>query len=557
MLAKAEGRERPMTKIVNVYKLIGLPDFEQDQGKIEKAVKRVVLQQRQAKSEDPKKAAKLAKIFELAKTNLLNPKRKAAYDEQLRQLQDATPVQTSQQSNVSKNSVAAKKEALAVAGAGAGESGKEDWDWQALENVFPEESPEQPFDLADYLENAADPGEVIDGEAEYLKLRKLMDPTTPDPAEQESAALSLASSEPAILQQNQPNHLLASATPPVVVGAASAKPKVASIARKMRKKRDRSLLLIVGGVLASLAAVLLILFLIKDRPGSQQVADNNNPKPAIAPRPAVNPERAAVSRQGSGLPQVKGLEPGTSLQPMTSPMSNSGQMSETGEGRSNDDMAMQPEPPMPTPPAPKPEAPKPEPPKPESPKPSQVTLNESQKEQWKESMLGIRKLLGEQKFDEASRRLEDTSKLALTDQQKEQHARLVQLHELSKDFHAAMLKSIEDLSRLVSQEIKVKSTKVLFVEGSSESVTLRMSGRVDTKYRLTEIPIGIAYGIADLSLDQVNQRTAGRKAAFAIVHPMSNELVMPRARRFMSEAIAAKVVRDDMLDVFDDDYSLE
>ncbi|RMF44703.1 MAG: hypothetical protein D6753_01910, partial [Planctomycetota bacterium] len=144
--------------------------------------------------------------------------------------------------------------------------------------------------------------------------------------------------------------------------------------------------------------------------------------------------------------------------------------------------------------------------------------------------------------------------LAVTPSQVEQLNRLKRLAGLAEDFYNAMLAAINGLG---AGEVFTAgtSTPVSFVEGSSELLVVRVFGR-NQRYRLTELPLGIAFGLAQLKMDVGEPVVAARQAAFALLHPKTSSVGMERARKLMQEAIAAGVVPEDMMQVFEEDYSL-
>jgi hypothetical protein len=181
-------------------------------------------------------------------------------------------------------------------------------------------------------------------------------------------------------------------------------------------------------------------------------------------------------------------------------------------------------------------------------------LTADQKTQWQEHMKEVRKVLGQQDFAKAKELLQKAESLAQTPVQTAQLQRLKTTGTFSQEFHQALVKSIQSLG--AGESFKVQSTDVSFVGGDAEKVTIRMRGQNQT-FALTKILPGLAYAIADLQLDQVHPSTLAKKAAFTLLHPNNNALVLDRARKMMAEAEEAGVVPVGTSSVFDDDYSLD
>jgi hypothetical protein len=83
-----------------------------------------------------------------------------------------------------------------------------------------------------------------------------------------------------------------------------------------------------------------------------------------------------------------------------------------------------------------------------------------------------------------------------------------------------------------------------------------MGGKNQT-FKLTELKIGIANAIVDMKMDTAHPTSLARKAAFALVHPKTNDAALNQARKQMAEAVGSGAVEVDMNAVFDEDYSLK
>jgi hypothetical protein len=127
---------------------------------------------------------------------------------------------------------------------------------------------------------------------------------------------------------------------------------------------------------------------------------------------------------------------------------------------------------------------------------------------------------------------------------------------LAQELQQALQRALDQLG--AGEVITIgTSTPVSFVDWRDGELTMRIRGQ-NRKFRLTDVPIGLAYALADLSLDAAAPTTQARKAAFALVHPgaAGNDLATQRAREMMLTAVAAGVVDEGLEQVFDDDYAL-
>ena len=87
-------------------------------------------------------------------------------------------------------------------------------------------------------------------------------------------------------------------------------------------------------------------------------------------------------------------------------------------------------------------------------------------------------------------------------------------------------------------------------------ISLQIRGRKQT-FKLTELQVGVANALVDLKMDTAHPTSLARKAAFALVHPKTNDLALKRGREQMAEAAGAGAVEADMATIFDEDYSLK
>jgi len=565
-------------QLPDIYQLLQLEPLEEDRGKIEAALLRLLSHGRELQAKQPKQAQRLAKVVELGKRHLLNADAKAKYDAhwlQVNQPQLATVATTTT------------------------------WDMSELESYLPAGDPLQAFDLAAFL-SSADSLPTQEYTADFAKLQALLQsgatPSSPDPTHGQPLAHLTANLSPSSAANAIPN-----AYPPYSVTAPGpattpqtqvppARRKV-SLAKELRAKRDRSLLKIAAGILLTLATVLGFLFWMMN-PGRQAQSERTlaakPPAPNARNSAAINADGTlqinpqAVERpRGSGLPKVKGLDGNSALDgnlgdlstdnnspneeasafdirltmndptefaaddssldsmaeqgmadgDMASEDMTDGDMDIASENMASDDMASNDM-------ASKPMVDEPAPP---------VSLTSEEKQAWQELLLSLRKQIGEQDYSEAREKLEQAQAQAKTVEQRAQLKRLQTIARLAEEFHAALVSGTTGLG--AGETLMVKSTPISIVEGTAEKIVIRNQGRNQT-YTLIEIPVGLAYALVDLRMDSAHPSSQARKAAFALVHPKSNDIVTAKAREMMAEAIESEVVDADLMNAFDDDFAL-
>ncbi len=509
-----------LPQLPDLYQLLQLEPLEDDRSKIESALRRLLAHGRELQAQQPKQAQRLAKIVELGKRHLLTADAKAKYDAYWHNVHQPQ---------------------LATVGTASS------WDMSELESHLPAGDPFQAFDLAAFL-SSADPLPTTEPAADFAKLQALLLPASPPAlANQTTTQPHAALSPPPLdfeLRGTSSAPQIAAANPALQPPAR----RKTSLAKALRAKRDRSLLKIAAGILLTLSAVLSVLFWMM-KPGTQTQPEKplaaNNGAQAIASRATPSGDSPSVERpRGSGLPKVKGLDSASSfdgnfennnspesdtIAPESTPFDMKLTMNSPADLDPDesmvDEMAME-------------EAP---------------ALSDDEKQAWRELLLSIRKQIGEQAYSAAREKLEQAAAQAKSIEQQSQLKRLQALAKLSEEFHSALVSAITGLG--AGESFMVKSTPVSIVEGSAEKIVIRNRGRNES-YTLIEIPVGLAYALSDLKLDSVHPSSLARKAAFALVHPRSNELVLAKAREMMAEAIASKVVDADLMDAFDDDFAL-
>lgn len=524
----------------DLYRLLALKPLESDRTVIEAALRRVASEARELKSSGSAGAAIAAKLFALGKQHLLSAERKELYDARWRQIHGAVPA------------------VLAEVASGADvKSGEDLSEFSAL---LPDGDPRAAFDLQAYLdEPTSQPRE--DSQVAFNRIQAWFEAgNSPATTRSTGGTANSVASMPSVRQKSVTSESAAAAA--IRDGGA-----LPSLAHKLRKRRDRSLLLTAAGLLATVAALLAVMFYIlnheTDRQATSVALDaERGGNPAEVPQVTEEPRP-----RGSGLPQVPGLAAltqqqsdaseaavtiGTNQVQSNSPSPPSStdadtQATSAGDGRttvvtdraemmsldSADSESIQ---------ASKSDA---------STSPPQPELTAEEVAVWDAMEAELRAALGGQDYGEAAKVLEQLSAVTRSEEQRRQLERLRKLHELSRDFHDALVAAITNMEAGETVTIG-NSTPVSFVEGTSEHLVVRVRGE-NQRYRLTELPIGLAFGLADLELDVVHSSSLAKKAAFAMLHlsAKENELIQQRAKSMMTEAVAAGSVSADMLKLLD------
>ncbi len=674
------GNSKGPTKIPNLYEVLNLPPKENDDQAIRSALRLYAEQVKKMQPGEPAQAA--AKLFAIAKQNLLDPAKKTAYDSLWDKVfganQAAQPAQSAatsaqvsgadkkkERANASVVSAITQSVEKVVSAAQSTESSstrakaqpaqtaqlaeatqpasliqQPTWDLTELETILPSGDPSAPLDLSAFLEsselNADGQRTMEDLDRDFHKLLSLLGvevqqdifgSNTMATSGTHSTATAASSSSlfdfdsattarPANTTNTMQTQSLgfggsSQALPPVVAAARPAVSNARSVPpSKVRKKRDRSLLLMVSGGLTVLLAVLGVLLVMLKRSNDQRNLAAGNPPavPAQNAEPNANntPKPSGLPRAGSGLPQPGSglpktgsglpkpgenmagggndatmmldpsmqaeapMQPAASMPPATNPPPSTPPPSTSP---ANATPAMQPAtPPATTPPTTDPTPPKPsenpadpakpDPAKPDPSKPEmaetpmeevKVELTAQEKATWKKQMRQARNLLGERQYEQAKELLGKIEPSAKSGQQKAQLRRLSTVADFAEQFNSAMMSALEGMG--ASETITVGNSEIAFVESSEEKLVVKMASGIK-RYPWKDVPINLAYGYADLKLDQ-GPKSAAAKASFAAVHTKMNPAAIENARKLMQSAAAAEVVPADTHEVFDDDYSLE
>ena len=468
-----------------------------------------------------------------------------------------------------------------------------EWDLEELESLLPSEDPRAPFDLGGFLRYSVTLPET-NPIADYDKLQSFLGGTA-TATMTSPASISAAELMPEYSRLKGPLETEESADTDDSLAEQFAAPKIAAakrtsaaarppvlptasggIAQQIRRKRSQAMLLTVGGIAGALVLVFGIMFYLVMQGSGDKVettelaqALREKTKPAAeatAAAQATEPNMTAPV-QGSGLPKVGGLDgniaseqpnpnmmedmtkdPASSLAapspnaPSPPASNNAAVPSLPAESLPAESMATKPE--SESAPEAQPATPAPE-----------VVLTAAEKMAWSKSMKELLKTIGAQNFKLAKEQVTASESLAKTAIQKEQLKRLGTVAKLAEEYHQFLVDAVTSLGPAETFKIG-GSSEASFIEGNETAVSLKIRGRATT-FAFTELQIGVANGLVDLKMDREHPTSLARKAAFALVHPKSNNLALKAAREQMIAAAAAGAVETDLPNVFDDDYSLK
>jgi len=161
-----------------------------------------------------------------------------------------------------------------------------------------------------------------------------------------------------------------------------------------------------------------------------------------------------------------------------------------------------------------------------------------------------RTALSERNLDVAEEQLKLAEGLAQLPEHKGLVERLDKLREYVGEFWNAVRDALEALEP--GQELTIGNTIVAVVEVTPERLVLRVAGQ-NRRYRLEELPSGLAIVLADRWFDASAPSTKVFKGAFMAV---DRSYTPADARRLWDEAQRAGVPLDDLLPVLDDQYEL-
>ena len=544
----------------DLYALLGLEPLERDVVSIEQTLRRLAGQiQASANTTDDAHRQRLQrarKLFELGKQQLLDPQRKQRYDQQWQALYGHAAAQpNAAQASAPTVQAVAKKQPTAVGNPPVQTTARStSWDLRELRTLLPSGDPYAPFREAEFAASGA--ADLKSRYADdFANLQSLLAPNAVATADVDSRVVNTGVTNNGVDEEESPNAAIIpsqssdirSAQMPTTKRSATGRPPVISIAGRLRKKQERSLLWGAIGALAAVGIVLGIAYwLMQPTPDSTLAANTAgapnatlDPENSLLPTADPAPDRSRPRR--SGLPSVPGIDSSSILPGMLAVSDTSSSevaMNTEDASPAGSDTTATMEPAG------------------NGTLPETVALSASERERWTSAMLEVRKTIGQQQYAEAAQQLDNARSLAKTPQQTEQLASLVTIEQLAHEFSDALQRALAGMGAAETFMIG-KSTPASFVGAADGRLTLQIDGQSQS-WSMTELPIGIAFAIVDMTMDREHPRSLAAKAAFTLVHPAAqgNDMAAKRAMQMMSTAIDAGAVSEDMAQVFHDDYTL-
>ena len=175
-----------------------------------------------------------------------------------------------------------------------------------------------------------------------------------------------------------------------------------------------------------------------------------------------------------------------------------------------------------------PSAPAPEPPAP-------TPVDPAQAAKLHRALTAARVKLGERKLDEAKQQMAMASQLAVTPEQHDEVDRYDALEKYVGEFWSAVRDSVKNLK--ATDEIDLGGTKVIVVEASADALTIHVGG-ANRRYQVSQLPSGLAVGLALRWLDPMKPENKVFVGAFYLVDPKTGP---EQAKQAWDEAAAAGV----------------
>lgn len=157
-----------------------------------------------------------------------------------------------------------------------------------------------------------------------------------------------------------------------------------------------------------------------------------------------------------------------------------------------------------------------------------------------------------QDFKTADSQLAKAAALAQSPSQREAASRLRLVGQHVKTFRQALADAVKEMH--AAESFLVGSTRVSFVEGKSEAVILRTSGRNET-YRFNDMPPGLAIAIADHKLPTDDPQSLLVKGAYLLLNKRADSQSRAKAEALWHEAQASGAEIAHLLPFLNDDYS--
>jgi hypothetical protein len=219
----------------------------------------------------------------------------------------------------------------------------------------------------------------------------------------------------------------------------------------------------------------------------------------------------------------------------------------------------EPEKPTTTPEPTKPEPNKPEPTKPEPTKPEvkpEPTSKPTPSElaEFAQLMKEAKAALGDFTFDEGEAALDKAERVAKLPEHQAKVQRLKQVADMAKKFRQAIEATMAKLE--AGEVIKIGNSEAAVVESNPNKIVLRMNGQ-NRSYTISDLPLGLAAGLGERSLDVNNPTTRLLKGSYVLLDKRADPSQIKKAKTWWEEAQLNGADIRELLPVFTDKYELE
>jgi curved DNA-binding protein CbpA len=323
-----------------------------------------------------------------------------------------------------------------------------------------------------------------------------------------------------------------------------------AIIKQLRRKRQRNQSLVLGGII--LAAVTFLgfaairFFLNQQNVAANKEIDGNKTSPTDF-RPLEEKSKEPIDAKAESKAPVRSNLPSVNKESESNNVDGlDGALPTMSEGSLTSNMATMPTPVSPAESMP-PEAMKPSPDTPSSPQsmaptPSMPAMMPDTKipAQWGKAMTEGKAALQKLEFDTFEKSMESALAFSMGDEQIAKQKRLDQLGQLYRIAIDAMLEARTKTRG--AEVITVGKSRVSIVEVKSDSIVVRFSGENKT-YLWSELPMGIALGLLDLTLSTTEPTDVAARAVYLTFSTAKTDLHARKIEEFFSRSVGKGEIR--------------
>jgi curved DNA-binding protein CbpA len=334
-----------------------------------------------------------------------------------------------------------------------------------------------------------------------------------------------------------------------------------AIIQQLRRKRQRNQSLVLGGILLAAVAFLgfaaIRFFLNQQNVAANKEIDGNNTKPSDV-RPLEEKRKETIDAKAASKAPVRSSLPSVNKESDSETVDGlDGAPPSMSDGAGKSDMATMPTTVPPAEPMP-PEAMKPLLDTPSSPQSMTPTASMPATmpdpkiaAQWGKAMTEGKAALQKLDFDTFEKSMESALALSMGDSQTAKQKRLDQLGQL---YRIAIDAMIEARTKTRGADvITVGKNRVSIVEVKSDSIVVRFSGENKT-YLWSEVPMGIALGLLDLTLSTTEPTDLAARAVYLSFSTAKTDLHARKIEEFFSKSLGKGDIRSDLPQALTDTY---